>query len=108
MQSTLRPTRLTMPAARSSSCFQSPSVRASHGTCLHAPATFGALRDSTTTEAPRPPRYLASEIPRNPDPPAITTRPEVLRELTRSSLPFAGSDAEKLGRGLLDDPGHGL
>ena len=50
-QSTLRPTRLTSPAAPSSSRFQSPSVRASlQAMCRQGPAARGVCRDKRTIE----------------------------------------------------------
>src|SRR5690348_2304382 len=76
MQSTVRPTRFTRPAAPSNSRFQSPSERASHDTWVHGPLIFGADRERRTTFAPRSHRYFARDIPRNPEPPAITMRPE--------------------------------
>jgi hypothetical protein len=54
--------------------------------------TLGALRDRMTMAAPRFERCLASEIPRNPDPPAITIKPEaggVIHLLKSNSLPEA-------------------
>src|SRR5215471_10546902 len=41
-----------------------------------------------TTDAPRVERCLASETPRNPDPPAITTRPNAGRVIQRLSLTY--------------------
>ena len=72
-QSTERPTRLTSPAAPSSTSFQSPSVRASQVTCRHGPLTGGGLRDSRTIDVPALARWVASDMPRKPLPPAITT-----------------------------------
>ena len=75
-QSTERPTRLTSPAAPSSTSFQSPSVRASQVTCRHGPLTGGGgLRDSRMIGVPALARWVASDMPRKPLPPAITTGP---------------------------------
>ena len=73
MQLTLRPARLIKPTAPPNSCRQDPRVRPSHAKCRHEPVTFGLLRDTITTEAPRAARWCAREMPRKPLPPVMTT-----------------------------------
>ena len=78
MQSTLRPTRFTRPLAPSSARLHSPKVRASQLTCCQRAFWRGGLRESITTDQPWLVRWVASEKPKNPLPPAITTRPRTV------------------------------
>ena len=51
---------------------QSPDVRASQTTCRQGPEILGRCRDRTTTAYPELARCVASEMPKNPLPPAMT------------------------------------
>ncbi len=61
-----------MASHLSKSSFQLPRVRPSQRMCVQSPR-IGWLRDKIATWIPRSTKNEASEIPRNPLPPAITT-----------------------------------